>query len=68
MLDTVMSMMVLAVVALAAGAVFFWRKGERKRPALMLGMAALIAADLAVWLTPVAGGPSMIDVAHQAQP
>ncbi|WP_317974506.1 hypothetical protein [Novosphingobium pituita] len=60
-------MLVLLTVALVAGAVFFWRRGERKRPALMLVMAVLIAADLAVWLTPVAGGPSMIALAHQDQ-
>ncbi|MBB3359640.1 MULTISPECIES: hypothetical protein [unclassified Novosphingobium] len=66
MMDTVLSLLVLATVALIGGAVFFWRRGERKRPALMLGMAFLIVADLAVWLTPVAGGPSLIEVAHQA--
>ncbi|NKJ43500.1 MULTISPECIES: hypothetical protein [unclassified Novosphingobium] len=66
MMDTVLSLLVLTTVALIGGAVFFWRRGERKRAGLMLVMAALIAADLAVWLTPVSGGPSMIEVAHQA--
>jgi hypothetical protein len=65
-MDTVLSLLVLTTIALVGGAVFFWRRGERKRPALMLGMAVLIAADLAVWLTPVSGGPSLIEVAHQA--
>lgn len=66
MMDTVLSLLVLATVALIAGAIFLWRRGERKRPAMMLGMAVLIVADLAVWLTPVANGPSMIEVAHES--
>jgi len=65
-MDTVLSVLVLTTFALVGGAIFLWRRGERKRPAMMLGMAFLIAADLAVWLTPVSGGPSMIEVAHQA--
>ena len=51
-----MSLLVLAVLVLAAGAVALWRRGERKRPALMLLLAAVAAVNVAIWTVPGPAG------------
>ena len=52
MLDFALSLMMLAALALCAGAVFLWRRGERKRPALMVFMALILGANIAIWTIP----------------
>lgn len=56
MLDTALSLMMLAAVALLAGAVFLWRKGERQRPLLMLVLAAVMAVNVGIWTLPDSSG------------
>lgn len=52
MLSTVLSMLMLAMLVLAAGAVFLWRRGERKRPALMVLLALVALVNVAIWTLP----------------
>ena len=52
MLATVLSLLMLAMLVLVAGAIFLWRKGERKRPALMLVLALVAGINVAIWTLP----------------
>ena len=52
MLSTVLSMLMLAMLVLAAGAVLLWRRGERKRPALMVLLALVALVNVAIWTLP----------------
>ena len=52
MADIVLSLTMLAAVALLIGAVVLLRRGERRRAGLM-GLAALVAlANVAIWSLP----------------
>ena len=53
--DTVLSVLVLAAIAMVIGAIAWWRRGLRKQAALMLALAAIMAANVAIWLVPVDG-------------
>ena len=56
-LDTVLSILAFAVIALLAGAFVLWRRGGRtKQVLLMLILAAVAAANLAIWLVPDGSG------------
>jgi len=52
MLAFALSLMMLAALALCAGAAFLWRRGERQRPALMVFMALILGANIAIWSLP----------------
>ena len=56
MLDTALSLVVLVTFGLVVGGVALWRRGERKRAGLMLFLAALLAANVAIWTWPDASG------------
>ena len=50
---TVLSILMLAAVALVAGAVYLWRRGaSRLQVALMLVMALVMAINVAIWTLP----------------
>ncbi len=56
-MNTVLSILVLSAIALAIGAVALWRRGgSRKQAVLMLVMAAVIAANVAIWTVPDSDG------------
>jgi hypothetical protein len=56
-LATVLSLLMLATIALTAGAVFLWRRtGERGRPLLMLVLAGVMLVNVAIWTLPDAAG------------
>ena len=61
MTDTVLSILVLAAIAMVLGAVAWWRRGRRKQAALMLALAAVIAANVAIWVVPVGSGKAPVD-------
>lgn len=64
MAGTVMSIMVLAIIALLAGAVYLWRRGiYRKRALLMVLLAGVIAANVALWTVPVSTGETLASAA-----
>ena len=55
-MDTVLSILVLAAIALIWGAYALWQRGgSRKQVVLMLVMAAVLAANVAIWVLPVGG-------------
>lgn len=61
MLATVMSIMVLAAIILLLGAFALWRRGgPRKQVGLMVLLAAIIAANVAIWAIPDPQGRSLI--------
>lgn len=56
-LDLVLSILVLAAIALVIGAAVLWRRGGRtKQVLLMLLLAAIVAGNLALWLVPYENG------------
>ena len=50
----------LATLVLLAGAWALWRRGERKRPALMIVLAVVAAINVAIWTLPDASGDTPI--------
>ena len=58
MLDTALTLMVMASLALAGGAIVLWRR-QRKQALLMLVMAAVLAANVAIWTLPTPGGSTL---------
>jgi hypothetical protein len=61
MLSIALSIVMLAVFALIAGAVWLWRKpGMRKQAVLMLVLAAIAAINVAIWTVPDGEGRSPI--------
>jgi drug/metabolite transporter superfamily protein YnfA len=59
MLDTALSLLVIAAVALLGGAYLQWRRGNRKQAGLMLVLAAVMAANVAIWSVPNERGASL---------
>lgn len=67
MTDAALSLAMLTALALLAGAVFLWRKGERQRPALMAILAAIMIANVVIWSLPTAGGQSLTSAATSSE-
>ena len=60
----VLSLLVLLLIALVAGAVFLWRRGGLNRQvALMLILAAVVALNIAIWTVPNKSGETLLDAA-----
>lgn len=65
-LDTVLSVLVLAAIALIGGAVLQWRRGQRgKQIWLMLVLAAVIVGNILIWTVPDSAGNAPVDQARQ---
>ncbi len=65
-LDTVLSILVLATIALIIGAIAMWRRGGQSRQIwLMLVLAAVIAGNVLVWVVPDSTGKAPVS---QAKP
>ena len=56
MLAAALSLMMLAAIALTAGALVLWRRGERKRPALMAVLIAVLLVNVGIWTLPDSSG------------
>ncbi|VVT19703.1 hypothetical protein [Erythrobacter sp. EC-HK427] len=63
MFDVIISIIMLAGVALVAGAVALWRRGNRKNAGLMALLAAVMFVNVAIWLLPTADGETLADAA-----
>ncbi|WP_225204500.1 hypothetical protein [Novosphingobium huizhouense] len=63
MLDAVLSLLMLAAIALLVGAAFLWRRGERQRPGLMVVLAAVMLGNLVIWTLPMSGGATLAQAA-----
>jgi uncharacterized membrane protein YpjA len=55
-LDLVLSILVLATLALVFGAVVAWRRGARQKASLMLVLAAVCAVNVGIWTVPDSSG------------
>ena len=55
MTDTILAILMLAGFALTGGAIFVYRRGERKRALLMLLAVLVMFANVAIWLAPSPG-------------
>ena len=62
MLDTVLSIVILAAFALLAGAFFLWRRTGNARNALLMVLLAFVAlANVAIWTVPTSDGEAPLD-------
>ena len=66
MFDLVISIIVLAAIALAAGAFVLWRKGVTKQAMLMAILAIVMIVNVAIWLVPMDGGDTPMEAAADA--
>ena len=58
---TVLSILMLAAIAMVVGAVIQWRRrGASKQVWLMLVLAVVLAANVAIWVVPSEGGTAPI--------
>jgi hypothetical protein len=67
MTDIVLSIVMLAALALVAGAVVLWRRtGQVKQPALMVLLAVIAVLNVLIWTVPSAGGEAPIEQIKEA--
>lgn len=59
MIDAALSLATLTALALVAGAVLLWRKGERQRLSLMAILAAVMITNVVIWLLPTNTGVTL---------
>ncbi|MDZ4307798.1 hypothetical protein [Allopontixanthobacter sp.] len=60
--DTVLSILVLAALALLLGAFVLWRRGGPKRQVTLMVILALVAiANVAIWIVPDDRGKAPVD-------
>jgi hypothetical protein len=60
-MDTVLSLVALAAVALVGGAIYFWRLGRRQQAGLMLVLAVVMVINVLIWTVPDSSGTAPID-------
>ena len=61
-MDIVLSIAMLATLALIAGAFFLWRRGgSGKQVVLMLIMALVLLLNVAIWTVPDSSGEAPLD-------
>lgn len=62
MTDVVLSIVMLAALALVAGAFVLWRRtGETKQPALMVVLAVIAVLNVLIWTIPSDNGTAPIE-------
>ena len=62
MLDLVLSIVVLAAIALLPGAFFLWRRtGNAKNAVLMVVLAFIALINVAIWTVPTTDGEAPLD-------
>ena len=59
MLDMVLSIVMLAAVALAAGSVYLFRKGDTKRATLMAVLVVVMLVNIVIWTVPSDDGDAL---------
>ena len=59
---TVLSILMLAAIAMVLGAVYLWRqRGPSKQVWLMLVLAVVLAANVAIWVVPSPDGTAPVE-------
>ncbi len=66
MFDLIISIILLAAIALAGGAFVLWRKGITKQALLMAVLAFVMFINVAIWLVPMEGGQTPMEAADSA--
>lgn len=66
MFDLILSIIILAAIALAVGAFVLWRKGVTRQAMLMAILAFIMLANAAIWLWPMEGGETPMEAAADA--
>ena len=62
MTDIVLSIVMLAALALVVGAAVLWRRtGEAKQPALMVLLAVIAVLNVLIWTIPSESGTAPIE-------
>lgn len=64
-MDVVLSVLALGVLALLGGAYLAWRGGSRRQAGLMVVLAAVLAANIAIWTLPDADGAAPAERVRQ---
>jgi drug/metabolite transporter superfamily protein YnfA len=65
-MDLILSILVLAALAMIVGAIFLWRRGGPKKQVwLMLLAAAVMIANVLIWTLPNKDGTAPIDRAAE---
>ena len=64
MIDLVLSLVILAAIALSVGAIFVYRRGQAKQAGLMSLLAVVMLVNAAIWLAPTDSGESLADAAE----
>lgn len=65
-LNTVLSALVIAALALLAGAFFLWRRGgSMKQVSLMAVLAVIMLVNVLIWTLPYSSGQAPVDKAEQ---
>jgi hypothetical protein len=68
MTDIVLSIVMLAALALVAGAVVLWRRtGQVKQPALMVLLAVIAVLNVLIWTIPTSTGEAPITQIKEQQ-
>lgn len=61
-MNVVLSIVMLAAIALVVGAFFMWKRtGDTKKAILMVFLAGIAALNVAIWTVPDASGDAPID-------
>jgi drug/metabolite transporter superfamily protein YnfA len=65
-MDLILSLVMLAALALVAGAAFLWFKARaRKQAGLMALLALIMLVNVAIWTIPDAAGDAPLDQAAE---
>ncbi|MBA4043004.1 MAG: hypothetical protein C0471_01065 [Erythrobacter sp.] len=68
MTGIVLSIVMLAALALLAGAFVLWRRtGEAKNPALMVLLAVIAVVNVLIWTVPTSSGEAPIEAIKAAE-
>lgn len=66
-MNTVLSIMMLAALALVVGSVFLWRRGgAKKQISLMLILAAVMVVNVLIWTVPDKNGEAPVNALNKA--
>lgn len=66
MADVVLSVLMLAGIALLIGSIYLFRKGDDRKKALLMLVASLVMfGNLAIWLVPTPDGTSLATEAQK---
>ena len=58
-MDIALSLLVLTSIALVGGAYVLFRRGKRRQAWLMIGLAVVMALNVAIWTVPMDGGETL---------